>query len=328
MAQLVSTFNPQMNITNQLGLQCPGNCDNRMMLQFIDPQKFGVIMGPNTMGAMSLAGFFDVVSRYSTNTMSLMPGETQRVQLGNIGTTGPRRDIRQVDMTTYLIDDQQITVTMGPIGQEHTLYFQSSSDFNTFITNFKAAIATSSCLTKSTELINIIPQNNTFQVALISWGIEMTWYMQLGEPQPNGVTIWIPALQLQTPIRYPNGRCRFIFIMPNYNDLIGNVINPGFGTTSTGGIPTAIPTSCNLGGGSGIGGGLQIPGSNQKHLEYAFDDDYMAQGPANATWRRMGKLFVLSSDADVTESDENLIETIWIRNPQNFTVAMQVLIAT
>ena len=56
-----------------------------------------------------------------------------------------------------------------------------------------------------------------------------------------------------------------------------------------------------------------------------FDDDY-TKNSMLATWRTMGKIFVMSSDADIEETDTNLIETIWIKNPQTFAISMQVMI--
>jgi len=98
----------------------------------------------------------------------------------------------------------------------------------------------------------------------------------------------VPAVLTQSHIRYPNGRIKVIFLMISYDETLP---------------------------------------SNQKHVEYAFDDDYQ-NDPLLATFRKFGKMYFLASDDDVIETDLNLIETIWIRNPQSFPITVKIFIAS
>jgi hypothetical protein len=65
--------------------------------------------------------------------------------------------------------------------------------------------------------------------------------------------------------------------------------------------------------------------SNKKHLQYSYNLDHIAEP---ITWRNMGKLLVHSTDDDVLDADENLIETIWLKNPLSYTVTVTGLVAS
>lgn len=303
--------------TSKLGLQCPNDCNNQMFVQFMDPMKIGITFGSQTLGGISLAGFYESIEKYITTTVTIRPNEIAKIELGNVGTYGERKDIRRIEMSGHLVDDEEVIVTAGPKGNEHTIYFQSSSDLNIFIENFRNEINKNKCLKSNIEIVDVDTKSSTFKIQTINIGIEMVWFMQIGEDD------FVHALQLQTPRRYTNPRCKFLFIMPNYGDLgisSGNIGNSS--GTITG---TTLPVISNCGIGNSNNGKSAIPGSNQKHLQYAFDDDY-TKNSMLATWRTMGKIFVMSSDADIEETDTNLIETIWIKNPQTFAISMQVMI--
>lgn len=92
-------------------------------------------------------------------------------------------------------------------------------------------------------------------------------------------------------IRYPNGRIKFLMIQPLYIENVNPVL-----------------------------------GANNKHIQFAYDDDVQANG-INATYRNIGKMFLTSSDDDVEETDMNLIETVWIKNTHTKALQVQVLVA-
>lgn len=98
----------------------------------------------------------------------------------------------------------------------------------------------------------------------------------------------ITPVLLQSHIRYPNGRIKVIFLMIDYDETLA---------------------------------------SNLKHVEYSFDDDYQ-ENLLNTTFRKFGKMFFLTSDDDVDETDTNLIETVWVKNPQTFNVTIKTFIAS
>jgi len=295
------------------------------------------------LGSFSLAGFFETIERHLITTVTVRPGEITRIELGNIGSRGERRDIRRVEIPESLLEENRpVMVMTGIKGQENAIEFTSSSSFVTLMQNFRTELKKSCCLSSNVEIINIDNSTRTFEIATINFGVELAWLMTINNVQ-------IPAIQIQNPIRYPNGRCKFMFLMPNFGDITGNVTMPGMMTggnripgTNVNVLPFGIspqmasmsafmPMGNNCGSGAGGGTG-SIPGSNQKHLEYAFDDEYQEHAKTGhwelINWRRMGKMFVLSSDSDVTEQDMNLNETIWIKNPQNYMISVQVMIAT
>ena len=65
-------------------------------------------------------------------------------------------------------------------------------------------------------------------------------------------------------------------------------------------------------------------GSNEKHIQYSYNLDHVAEP---VTWHNMGKLLIHSTDDDVLDTDENLIETIWLQNPLSYTVKVTGMVA-
>lgn len=64
--------------------------------------------------------------------------------------------------------------------------------------------------------------------------------------------------------------------------------------------------------------GDNVP-SNQQFIEYAYDSDYQ-DNSNDATWHKTSKLIVLTGAEDVEDIDENLIETIVLKNSTSVPV--------
>lgn len=92
----------------------------------------------------------------------------------------------------------------------------------------------------------------------------------------------------QSHIRYPNGRVKVVFLMIDYDETLP---------------------------------------SNQKHVEYAYDDDYQLNAELSL-FRKFGKMFFIATDDDVEETDMNLSETVWVKNPQTFPIKIKIFIAS
>ena len=67
--------------------------------------------------------------------------------------------------------------------------------------------------------------------------------------------------------------------------------------------------------------------SNLQYIEYAFDSDVVANGESGATWRKSGPMYIAMGAEDVEESDQNKIETIWVRNLTDFDTEIHAILA-
>lgn len=287
-------MNNVVNSHNTAGLQCPNFSDNRMLVRFIDPSRIGVTFGSRVMGCLCLKGFFDVIEKFIATTIILPAGETQRLELGNVANYGYRRDTWKFDISSYLIDNQMISGMLGVSDITESFSFKTSTIFNTWVQNFRNALNTNKFLRENFEIPASTQEdktNHTFIIRTKKPGKPLTINLEfIGTPGQL-----ITGTQIYNHVRYPNGRCRFIFILLDYNEFVE-----------------------------------PIPDSNKKHIRYAFEDEYINNQltPENIQWHPISKMFANSSDLDLEESDMNLIETIWMKNDLTRDVTMQVLIAS
>ncbi len=98
----------------------------------------------------------------------------------------------------------------------------------------------------------------------------------------------INVSEVQGPIKYKNGRVKFVFVMCSYDEYNKDI------------------------------------DSNKLSIDFCYDDDYV-NGYYN--WRKMGKLFINSGCDDITDSDMNLVETIWVKNNNDNDVNINYLVA-
>lgn len=277
-----------VNSYNTAGLQCPNLGDNRLMIKFVNPDRIGVVFGPRLMGCLCLKGFFELIDKFLTTTIVIPSGETQRLELGNVSNYGYRRDTWVYDATSFLSAEDTIDGFLGiPAGSE-SFSFTSGTTVTQFAANLRAAINASTFLKANFEVSATNTTTNTFTLRTINVGKAMTSSFFLG-------TTPIPGTQSWNHIRYPRGRCKFIFIVPDYDEFTE-----------------------------------PIPATNKKHVHYAYDDNYSDNllTPENIVWRKISKLYANSSDNDLDETDTNMIETIWLKNDLDYDVTMQVLLAS
>lgn len=280
-----------INSYNTAGLQCPDLNDNRMMIRFIEPSRIGVTFGSRIMGCLCLKGFFEIIDKFITTTIVINPDETVKLELGNVANFGYRRDTWSFDISSYLSNGLTVTGFLSiPAGNE-SFSFQTSAVYNTWLQNFRNALNANTFLKANFEIPNPTTEelsNKSFRIRPIKSGIPLTVNLSVGSPS-------IPGTQVFNHIRYPNGRCRFMFLVCDYDEFTE-----------------------------------PIPDSNKKHLLYAFDDNYTENqlSPENIIWRPMSKIYGNSSDKDLEETDSNLCETVWIKNELNQIVTIQVLLAS
>jgi hypothetical protein len=279
----------ELNSYNTAGLQCPNLSDNRMMIKLVEPGRLGVVLGPRLMGCLCLKGYFELIDRFYTTTITIRSGETQKLELGNTADYGYRRETWKFDIADAITSSQNVTAYLSiPSGNE-TINFMSGTSVSLFVQNLRAQLNASTFLKANFEVSESDKDNKTFTFRTIKNGLPMTCVFNIGtEP--------IVGTQLFDSIRYPRGRCRFIFVLADYDEFTE-----------------------------------PIPASNKKHFLYAFDQNYIDNylfTPENIEWRHTGKIYADSSDKDLAETDTNLIETIWLNNPMDYDISMQVMIAS
>jgi hypothetical protein len=276
------------NSYNTANLQCPTPTDQFITVKFVDPGRLGVTLGQRLMGCICTKGFFETIEKFITTTITIPAGETVRIEPGNVANIGKRRDTKEYDITSYLDESYTFSLFASTTLGSGSITFQSAATIGTFVSNAREAINQNTTLKSMIELSSFSETDNTIILRTIATGYTFTCDLAAG-------TELLSSTQIYTPIRYTSGRMKFMFLLLDYDEF----------TTP-------------------------IPGSNEKHVTYAFDDDYNSNinTPENITWRHIGKMFSVSGDNDILESDMNLVETIWISNPLTRTVTIQALIAS
>lgn len=281
------------NSYNTAGLQCPEPLDIRKLIRFVDPGRICITSGSRILGCLCHKGFFQLIKNYFTTAIEIKPNETTRIELGNVANYGYRREIQCLDVSKVLISSNsspeiKIEGLLGTLEKIKSISFKSSENINEFVKNFRDVINNDDFLKDNFDITDVDEDNKKIYIRSKEINTNLIINLLLG-------TETIPTTIIRNAVRYPNGRCMFLFIIVNYDEFT-----------------------------------KPIPDSNQKHLLYAFDDEYKENQleTEKINWRTLGKLYVNSSDEDITEDDENLIETIWIKNPLKYAVKLQIMIAS
>lgn len=278
------------NLSAQSGLVCPSLYDNVMMIRYIDG-KLCIVKGSNTVACVCLKNFFMPIAVWNESIVIMDPGETRRIDLGMTADYGKRREIYAYELLMYIPGSPQadipasLSVTCTAKSINETVLFTTGTTFAQTLVNIKKAINDNANIKNEIEIINSDSVLKSFQIRAVNKGYEFGYTLDL-----DGIEI--PNTLLQTALRYEYGRCKFLLVMPIYNEQV----NP--------------PLS-----------------SNNKHIKYAYDDDYQVNG-SNAIFRNLGKMLILSTDDDVEETDLNLIETLWLKNTHSNAIQIQILIAS
>lgn len=286
----MSSLIPTPAISAQSGLQCPTLYSNEMLVRFIDG-KLCIIRGATMVGCICLKPIYIPISVWSETTMVMDPGEMRKVELGMIADFGKRREIYAYELLMYIPGSPQVdvqaslNVTCTAKLINESVNFYTGTTFTDTIKNLKSAINSNTKIKNEIEIINEDVSLKSFEIRAVNKGYSFGYTLEIDSTE-------VPITSIQTALRYPHGRCKFIFIQPSY-------------------IENVIP----------------LLSSNDKHIQFAYDDDYQTNG-ANATFRNIGKIFLNSSDDDVEESDTNLIETVWLKNTHSKALQIQVLIAS
>ena len=272
-------------------LSCPPDL-SQLLFRFIARNKLGIVKGKDEVAAFDMSQFFIPLNNYMMTSMNLCPDQSKRIEAGTSMDFGERREITEFDTSTYPAAVFGVGATMKLDVLEDAVIIETLSgipadDYATFIAALKLAISASSVLPTILEF-DEDNTTDTFSLRGHKYGQDFTYDLTLSDIITPAVES-IPGSITQTALRYPNGAWKMMFL---------NII---------------FCSDCT--------------DSSQQYVEYAYDSDVIANGESGATWRRSGPMIFLSGAEDVSETDMNKIETIYIRNTRECDVEIQAILA-
>lgn len=271
-------------------LSCPPDL-SQLLFRFIERKRLGVVKGKDDLASFDMSQFFIPLNGYLMTQWNLCDGDTMRVEAGSSMDFGKRREITEFDTSTF----GPASFTGGATATlevfENTVSVDSIGPFaaDDYAT-FIDNLKTE--LSGNANLSPLIEFNSDDLVSVFDLrgktaGKAYTYDLKLDDGSNPEETI--NGTVTQTALRYPRGAWKVMFL---------NVI---------------FCSDCTE--------------SNQLYIEYAYDSDIVANGESGATWRKLGPMLLLSGAEDVNETDENKIETIWLRNTQTCDVEIQAILA-
>ena len=272
-------------------LSCPPDL-SQLLFRFIERKRLGVVKGTNDLASLDMSQFFIPLNGYSMTQWNLCDGDTLRVDAGSSMDFGKRREIQEWDVSSLgfaLAPGVEASLEIEEGGTSlATLTGILADDFTTLIASVKSAISTNVVISPIIEFY----EDDTiskFSLRGIGYGNTYTYTLTFDDGGVIPVTEVLPSNVTQTALRYPRGAWKVMFL---------NII---------------FCSDCIS--------------ANQLFIEYAYDSDVVTNGQSGATWRKLGPMLLLSGAEDITETDTNKIETIWLRNTQMCDVEIQAVLA-
>jgi len=273
-------------------LSCPPDL-SQLLFRFIERKRLGVVKGKNDLASFDMSQFFIPLNGYLMSQWNLCSDDVKRIEAGSSMDFGERREITEFDtaLLAPAVFSVGATATLEVLEDGapiDTLGPFAADSYSDFIANLKIAISANTAISQIIEF-NTDDTVDTFTIRGKTAGKAYTYDLTL-------IDIFTPATNnisgvvTQSAIRYPLGAWKVMFL---------NVI---------------FCSDCTS--------------ANELYIEYAYDADVQANTIAGATWRKLGPMLLLSGAEDVTETDTNKIETIWIRNTQSCDVEIQAILAT
>lgn len=272
-------------------LSCPPDL-SQLLFRFIERKRLGVVKGRDDLASFDMSQFFIPLNGYSMTQWNLCEGDSIRVDAGASMDYGKRREITEFDTSTFpsAVFGAGATASLEVLENSvsiDTIGPFAADDFATFIDNLKTEISGNANISPIIEY-NADDSVEVFTLRGKTNGKAYTYNLTLIDPN-TPATETINGTVTQTALKYPNGAWKVMFL---------NVI---------------FCSDCTS--------------SNELYIEYAYDSDVIANGESGATWRTLGPMLILTGAEDITETDTNKIETVWIRNTQDCDVEVQAILA-
>jgi hypothetical protein len=268
-------------------LKCPPDLST-MLFRFVDKKSLGVVKGNTDLFKIDMSSFFLQLDNYSVFTLALCPGETKQINVSNIANTGKRKQI-----TEFNLDDlQNLTLSINTtaeleiLEEGNTLATITNIDASTF-TNFVDDLNFKVLSDTTTgNLISISSNNPNLKITTKDKGIYLEYVLSFTDSS-TVVNEELEGEITQTAERYPNlDHIKLLFAAVEYC------------------------SDCK---------------TNTQFIEYAYSSDYLENGD-NANWRKSSKLLIQMGADDITDSDMNWIETLWLKNTIDCKVNIHIII--
>lgn len=272
-------------------LACPPDMST-LMFRFVDSKSVGIVKGPKELFLLNMSRFFLPIQNYSMQNICLDGSAVEMISGGGVKDKGERREI--VEFNT---DDSTIPYSYDTVFEFFLFNDKNeqigetlkgdASNFSELIENLKQAILDDSDIRSKIEYLSD-NGDSLFSLRAKDKGKTYTYGLVISDEYGYDEPIINPIVT-QSHLRYPQGAYKLM--------LFNNV----------------FCESCT--------------DSNKQLIEYAYDSDVQENGIENANWRTMGPLGVFTGAEDVVETDTNKIETIWVKNPGDCEVNIDVIVA-
>jgi len=271
-------------------LSCPPDL-SQLLFRFIERKRLGVVKGKQDLASFDMSQLFVPLNGYLMTQWNICKDTSMKIEAGSAMDFGERRQIAEFDLSTFPNATLQAGATIDITVMENG----SPIDTLTGIAADDYTLFISNlkdALTASSTIGPLLEFHTDDETSTFSLRARAKGKVYIFILQLNdGANIeTIAGVVTQTALRYPNGAWKLMFL---------NVL---------------FCSDCKE--------------SNKLYLEYAYDSDVIANGESGATWRKLGPMLILTGAEDVTETDENKIESLWLRNSRDCDVEVQAILAT
>jgi hypothetical protein len=255
-------------------LKCPPDISS-MLFRFIERKKIGIVQGQTELASLDMSSFFMPLSTYTLQRITLCPCDTKKIDPAGISTTGKRPQINLFDLSAVVGIFSENTNAVLNISENSEIIASINISAPDFDIFITNLRLAISADSTITKMIKV-GSYNTEENTFEIVALDKGRYLEYELLLDDGnIEIEQNSEITQTAERYPNG----------------NVLKVLFAAIE---FDSTTP-------------------SNKQYLEYAYHTDYLENG-IDASWRKTSKLLVLTGADDIEDTDENLIETIWLKN--------------
>ena len=264
---------------------------SQLLFRFVDRKSIGIVKGKNELAVMDMSLFFLPLNGYMMTTFKVEAGDTMRIEAGSNMNYGKRREIAEFDFVDFPSATLRVGATVDLAVYENATLLSTIPGIAA--DDFTTFITNLKDGINADSIINPILEYNTDDTTSVftlrgkTAGKAYTYELTLTDSVVPAETITGDITQ--TALRYPGGAWKLMYLSMIF---------------------------CS-----------QNTASNQQFIEWAYDSDVVANGLSGASWRKSGPLFLQMGAEDVTETDMNLLETIWVRNTTEYDTKIEAILA-
>lgn len=190
-------------------------------ISFLDPRKLCVTCGANVCSCIDLSGLFIPVTEWSNIIFTMEPDEIKKLDISNIGTTGPRHEIQDVDVSPLFASPSpdRVELNVNNDTVDETITINCCSTFSGFLSSLNAAIKANETLYALITATSTVENFATFTGITPGDWFYYDFTSYVGSP---GTIISNPedfsTTETQTAQRYNSERVKFILLQMIYDE--------------------------------------------------------------------------------------------------------------